>query len=73
MTQLQQLMLDGKTTGSGVADCSNYNYLTVYIEGSAALSAGTVIIEESRRLTETGNTGVGIFNDRGKTISRRSA
>ncbi len=54
MTQLQQLMLDAKTTGSGVANCSNYNNLTVYVEGSAALSAGTLIIEESRRLDELG-------------------
>ncbi len=54
MAQLQQVMLEGKTTGSGVANCSNYNNLTVYIEGSAALSAGTLIIEESRRIEDTG-------------------
>ncbi len=52
--QHKQVTITAGTTGSGVVDCSNYNYVTVIIEGSAALSAGTLIIEESRRIDETG-------------------
>ncbi len=53
LPQLKQITLTDATTGSGIVDCSNYNNLTVYIEGSAALSAGTLIIEESRRIDDT--------------------
>ncbi len=45
--QYKQVVLTTATTGAGMADCSNYNSLVVYIRGSAALSAGTLIIEES--------------------------
>lgn len=51
--QLKSVLIDGRTSGAGRADCSNYDNLTVYIEASAALSAGTLIIEESRRDSDT--------------------
>lgn len=51
--QLKQVTLTAATTGSGIVDCSNYNNITVYTEADSALSAGTLIIEESRRIGET--------------------
>jgi hypothetical protein len=51
--QLQQETITARTSGAGVVNCSNYNNIVVYIEASAALSNGTLIIEESRRMTET--------------------
>ncbi len=37
----------GTTGSSNPIDCSPYPYITVYLKSSAALSAGTVIIEEA--------------------------
>lgn len=45
--QYKQTVISAATTGQGYADLSNYNYPVVYITSTAALSAGTLIIEES--------------------------
>ncbi len=51
--QYKQTVITTATTGQGYADLSNYNYPVVYITGSAALSAGTLIIEESNAVDAT--------------------
>lgn len=45
--QLKQMTITAATTGQGIVNCENYNNITVYVRGSAALSAGTLIIEEA--------------------------
>ncbi len=54
--QLRAVLIDGlaASPSAGVIDCAGYEALTVYVTGSAALSAGVLIIEESPTKGSTG-------------------